>query len=286
MTPVDGQSHCRFGSPLRRSPVPKALILRLDDVWIGILTQFHFYVKARAELLRANFVTHAGKNTLVVHTETFHDFGRLAQEMIDLIEKNVVDPSLRAWALPDFSATTANDTTVGSIVLMATLKAYVGYTFCSITCGIPRATLEGEKDDWEKIRRLEKLKEFGLETIAWYHLLVLVISRFVQAFDDPDALSNVSFWQRVAHFECGECGPSYYSGWITAFCAFNDDGKWLGPRPDSSIESTVAPESLTAKSFWETYGAGATGCSLTIRVSTRLTATIFRPAIPKWTSAS
>jgi hypothetical protein len=139
--------------------------------------------------------------------------------MIDLIEKNVVDPSLRAWALPDFSTTTANDTTVGSIVLMAKLRAYFEYTFCSITRGIPRVTLEGEKDDWEKIlRRLEKLKGFGLETIAWYHLLVPVISHFVQVFDDPDALSNVSFWKRVAHFECGECGPSYDSGWITAFC--------------------------------------------------------------------
>ncbi|KAJ7832855.1 hypothetical protein B0H14DRAFT_2802223 [Mycena olivaceomarginata] len=138
---------------------------------------------------------------------------------------------------------------------MAKLRAYFEYTFCSITRGIPRVTLEGEKDDWEKIlRRLEKLKGFGLETIAWYHLLVPVISHFVQVFDDPDALSNVSFWKRVAHFECGECGPSYDSGWITAFCR---------------IESTVAPESLTAKSFWETYGVGSTGCSLTVRVSTR-----------------
>ncbi|KAJ7832886.1 hypothetical protein B0H14DRAFT_2364548 [Mycena olivaceomarginata] len=240
-----------------------ALILRPDDVWIAILTQFNFYVNARAELLRANFVAHADKKALVVFTPAFDDFGRLAREMADLIEKNVVDPSLRAWALPDFSTTTANDTTVGSIVLMATLKAYFEYTFCDIVCGIPRVTLEGEKADWEKIlQRLEKLKEFGLETMAWYHLLVPVISRFVQVFDDPDAWSNVTFWQNVAHFEPGGCGPSHYSGWITAFCAFNDDGKWLGPRFDSSIESTVAPESLTAKSFWETYGAGANGLQL------------------------
>ncbi|KAJ7753299.1 hypothetical protein B0H14DRAFT_3096743 [Mycena olivaceomarginata] len=233
-----------------------ALILRPDDVWIAILTQFNFYVNARAELLRANFVAHADKKALVVFTPAFDDFGRLAREMADLIEKNVVDPSLRAWALPDFSTTTANDTTVGSIVLMATLKAYFEYTFCDIVCGIPRVTLEGEKADWEKIlQRLEKLKEFGLETMAWYHLLVPVISRFVQVFDDPDA------WKCCA-FEPGGCGPSHYSGWITAFCAFNDDGKWLGPRFDSSIESTVAPESLTAKSFWETYGAGANGLQL------------------------
>jgi hypothetical protein len=222
-----------------------ALILRPDDVWIAILVQFNFYVNAHAELLRANFVAHAGKKALVVSTPAFDDFGRLAREMTDLIEKNVVDPSLRAWALPDFSTTTANDTTVGSIVLMATLKAYFEYTFCEITCGIPRVTLEGEKADWEKIlQRLEKLKEFGLETIAWYHLLVPVISRFVQVFDDPDAWSNVTFWQSVAHFEPGGCGPSHYSGWITAFCAFNDDGKWLGPRFDSVSRMALVQPSV------------------------------------------
>ncbi|KAJ7612393.1 hypothetical protein DFH06DRAFT_1371532 [Mycena polygramma] len=101
---------------------------------------------------------------------------------------------------------------------------------CAICCGIPRVTLEGKRSDWEKIlQRLEKLKEYGVETIAWYHLLVPVISRFVKAFDDQNGKSNIDFWQNVAHFEPGGSGPSYYSGWITAFCVFDDKGKWLGP---------------------------------------------------------
>ncbi|KAJ7432397.1 hypothetical protein FB451DRAFT_1345311 [Mycena latifolia] len=235
-----------------------ALVLRPDDVWITILTQFNFYVNANAELLRANFVAHDGQKTLAITTAAFDDFGRLAREMVDLIEKNVVDPSLRAWALPDFSTTTVNDTTVSSIVLMATLKAYFAYVYCDVCCGIPRVTLEGEKHDWEKILgRLEKLKEYGLETIAWYHLLVPVISRFVQAFDDPNGQSNIDFWQNP-----GGSGPSYYSGWISAFCAFSDKGRWLGPRINLSVESSVAPDSLTAQRFWATYGGYAEGVAL------------------------
>jgi len=240
-----------------------ALILRPDDVWIAILTQFNFYVNANAELLRANFVAHEGQKTLKVTTASFSDFGLLARQMVDLIHQNVVDPTLRAWALPDFSTTTVNDTTVSSMVLMATLKAYFEYVYCDVFCGIPRVTLEGEKRDWEKIlERLEKLKEFGLETIAWYHLLVPVISRFVKAFDDPDVQSNVDFWQNVAHYEPGGSGPSYYSGWVTAFCVFNDKGKWLGPRLESGIQSSVAPESLTAEGFRKTYGGHAGGLEL------------------------
>ncbi|KAF8188787.1 hypothetical protein K438DRAFT_1676974 [Mycena galopus ATCC 62051] len=240
-----------------------AVILRPDDVWIAILTQFNFYVNANAELLRANFVAHEGKKSLVLRTPAFDDFGRLAREMVGLIEENVVDPSLRAWALPDFSTTTLNDTTVGSIVLMATLKYFFEYVYCDVCCGIPRVTLEGERADWEKIlQRLEKLKEFGLETIAWYHLLAPVISRFVKAFDNPQGKSNVDFWQSVAHFERGGSGPSYYSGWITAFCAFNDKGEWLGPRFKANVDSPIAPESLTAEKFWKTYGGYAQGLML------------------------
>ncbi|KAJ7654109.1 hypothetical protein DFH06DRAFT_994035, partial [Mycena polygramma] len=240
-----------------------ALVLRPDDVWIAILTQFNFYVNANAELLRANFVAHEGKKELTVRTAAFDDFGLLAREMTALIEKNIVDPSLRAWALPDFSTTTLNDTTVSSIVLMATLKSYFEYVYCAICCGIPRVTLEGKRRDWEKIlQRLEKLKEYGVETIAWYHLLVPVISRFVKAFDDSNGKSNIDFWQNVAHFEPGGSGPSYYSGWITAFCVFDDKGKWLGPMLKSVIDSAVAPESLTAAQFWAAYGGYAGGLTL------------------------
>ncbi|KAJ7859106.1 hypothetical protein B0H13DRAFT_2075329 [Mycena leptocephala] len=241
-----------------------ALILRPDDVWITILTQFNFYVNAHAELLRANFVAHEGTKALTVSTASFDDFGRLAREMVSLIEKNIVDPTLRAWALPDFSTTTVNDTTVSSIVLMATLKAYFEHAYCDVCCGIPRVTLEGERRDWEKLlQRLEKLKEYGLETVAWYHLLVPVLSRFVTAFDNPNGKSNVEFWQNVAHFEPGGSGPSYYSGWITAFCAFNDKGDWLGPRLNPDIESSAAPESLPASEFWKTYG-GCAASGLTL----------------------
>ncbi|KAJ7758330.1 hypothetical protein B0H16DRAFT_1821637 [Mycena metata] len=101
--------------------------LRPDDAWITILTQFNFYINANAELLRANFVAHEGKIQLRTEADIFEgsDFGGLAREMVDLIHKNFVDPTLRAWVLPNLSTTTMNDTAVSSILMMATLKAYV-----------------------------------------------------------------------------------------------------------------------------------------------------------------
>ncbi|KAJ7268366.1 hypothetical protein C8J57DRAFT_995032, partial [Mycena rebaudengoi] len=182
------------------------------------------------------------------------DFGSMARQMVGLIEKNVIDPTLREWVMPNFTTTTANDTTVAAVLMMATLKQYFSYGFGSSICGIPRVTLDGERSDWVNILgRLEKLKEYGIETIAWYHLLRPVISRFVAAFDEPASEENVDFWQRVAHLKSQDSGPSYYSGWINAFIAFSKEGAWIGHTLDKTKAAEEAPEILTAEKFWATY---------------------------------
>ncbi|KAJ6462431.1 hypothetical protein C8R45DRAFT_878602 [Mycena sanguinolenta] len=238
----------------------RAVIIRPDDVWLAILCQFNFFVNAHAELLRANFVAHDGKTELVVHTGGTRytmDIPQVATEMAGLIDKNVVDPTLRAWAIPNFTTTTLTDTTVGAVMLMSTLKKYFEYTIMVLGCGIPRVTLEGERSDWANILgRLEKLKEYGLETIAWYHLLHPVMSRFVAAFDAPMSPENVNFWQRIAHYKPGGSGEpgDYYTGWITAFTAFDKEGKWMGNPLNTTAAPEITPENLTAAQFWATYG--------------------------------
>ncbi|KAJ7485952.1 hypothetical protein FB451DRAFT_1231506 [Mycena latifolia] len=237
----------------------RALVIRPDDVWLAILSQFNFFVTARAELLRANFVAHEGKEELVIDARPNKrydvDFGRLAVEMTGLVEKNVVDPALRSWAIPTFTTTTATDTTVGAVLLMATLKNYFEYKILLGGCGIPRVTLEGEREDWVDILgRLEKLKEYGLETTAWYHLLRPVIVRFVAAFDAPMSPANVEFWQRVANYTPGGSGRGdYYTGWITAFTVFDKEGHWLGNSLDKNAAPGTDPATLATAQFWATY---------------------------------
>ncbi|KAJ7162669.1 hypothetical protein C8R43DRAFT_991113 [Mycena crocata] len=234
-----------------------ALIIRPDDVWLVILSQFNFFVNANAELLRASFVAHEGKEELIITADGNRyslDFGAMSRQMVDLIEKNVADPTLREWIVPTFSTTTVIDTTVSAVLMMATLKEYFAYGFVGISCGIPRVTLSGEKSDWTDIlQRLEKLKEYGVETTAWYHLLRPVIARFVAAFDAPTSSENVDFWQKVAHYDRGGSGPSYYSGWINAFNVFSEKGVWLGHKLDLTAVSNEAPETSSAERFWATY---------------------------------
>ncbi|KAJ7608236.1 hypothetical protein FB45DRAFT_982649 [Roridomyces roridus] len=243
----DGQGNGFVNTVINAYNDHRALVIRPDDVWLTILSQFNFFVNANAEVLRANFVAHEGKRELVVVVEGNRynvDFGDMSRQMVGLIEKNIVDPTLREWVLPNFTTTTVNDTTVASVLMMATLKQYFSYGFGMTACGIPRVTLEGEKSDWLNILdRLEKLKEYGIETIAWYHLLRPVISRF----------QNADFWQQVAYLHQPGSGAPYYTGWINAFNAFNKEGRWIGTALNTEAVSEEAPQSLPADRFWSAY---------------------------------
>lgn len=103
------------------------------------------------------------------------------------------------------------------------------------------------------LSKLEKLKQYGVYTIAWYHLLRPIISMFASAYDDPNAQANLDFWQKVAHRSGGGSGPTFLSGWITAFCVFDEQGKWMGQpfkkKPSSSANRTT----LSSTEFYTAY---------------------------------
>jgi hypothetical protein len=215
-----------------------ALVIRPDDVWICIMTQFNLFVngQGRAEQLRYLFVAHEDKKYLVVNLPN-SDWGHFAQVMTEKLHENVVDPGLREWCLPDFSTTTENDKVVASVVMMATLKAYFNYGR-SITCGIPRVTLLGTQQDWLRIcHRVDKLEQYGVEAAAWRDLLKPVLVRFARAFEPgyADSAENRDFWQRVVHVNNNMSGPTLLGGWITAFCGFNDEGRWMGAKQDLEV---------------------------------------------------
>ena len=212
-----------------------ALVLRPDDIWLSILTQFNLFLNGpgRAEQLRKTFVAHEGRKKLVIvelGTRYTADFGALAQQMTRLIDENLVDPTLRQWIIPDFTTTTQTDRIAASGIMMATFRQYFEYQIAFV-CGLPLVTLLGERNDWEALLgRIEKLNEYGPEARAWYRLLRPVLTRFVHAFDNgyTESEENRQFWQNIVHYG-GVCVPrSYLSGWVTAFNVFNVHGKWIG----------------------------------------------------------
>jgi hypothetical protein len=104
------------------------LIIRPEDIWLSIISQFSFYVNKNAEELRGQFVAHEGQKYLkiVYENATRHtvDFADFALQISKLISANVVDDEICKWITPDFSTTTKHDVVVASILMMGTLQKY------------------------------------------------------------------------------------------------------------------------------------------------------------------
>jgi len=207
------------------------LVIRPDDVWMAIITQFATYVDQNAEKLRDRFVDFQGKKELEVRaagTLFTVDFGALSRLMEEQIAKNIKDPSVREWVVPGFTTTSPVDRVVGSVVLMATMKNYFDYKF-SLCCGLPSITLLGTVADWKEIRhRAERLVEFDTgdkKMKMWSKMLFPVLDQFVRT---AEGKCDKDWWNRIANHVGGGSGPTWLSGWITVFCVFNDSGKWMG----------------------------------------------------------
>ncbi|KAJ7259937.1 hypothetical protein B0H12DRAFT_406158 [Mycena haematopus] len=249
-----------------------ALIIRPDDVWLAVVSQFSFYATAAGFLDKAKIVGLA----LAVESDASAqpDVARLSRKMTRLLKTMLPDAEFRDWLVPEFSTTTLTDVMVSRLLVLSSLCAgsaatqtraggNADYTLGE-TCGIPRVTLEGERADWEMVvARLEPLKtryrEFGLPAVAWYHLLHPILAHFVDAFANPDGTENREFWAGIVAAKdasngsgAGSKNAGKLSGWITAFCAFSVEGKWLGPELTASAAAD-APETLTAAQFWSTY---------------------------------
>ncbi|KAH8901882.1 hypothetical protein BR93DRAFT_932711 [Coniochaeta sp. PMI_546] len=231
------------------------LVIRPDDIWLAIVTQFSFYVNAHAEELRRLFVAHDGKKTLEVKYECGDrystDFADFSFKIAALIEENVVDPDLRQWIAPRFSTTKQQDVVVASIVMMGTLQKYFSYKVVN-TCGIPSVTLLGEKEDYKlMLARVEKLCQYGPEPTEFCKLLTPILQGFVRTFENPENGETRDFWRRICSYQPNSSGMSYYSGWITAFCFWDEFGKprrtmrHLGGQEYGTIDVDDIPTGFT-----------------------------------------
>ncbi|KAL7952534.1 hypothetical protein V8C34DRAFT_318952 [Trichoderma compactum] len=221
------------------------LTLRPDDVWLAIMVQFGFYVNGRAEEMRRFFVTHEGKKQLVVDTGPVSpqsvDVGTLARAFANLVERNAIDPNFKSWMLPSFSTTTSEDVTTAAVVMMATVKTYFEYIAMG-GCGFPSL-----------LEKVAKLATYGEELSVWSKLLTKVAEKMVETFDKPDSQMTKDFWIRAVH-HAGKDGSGTVkslSGWITAFCYWDAEGKKThqlrdveGPAADRErfiIDNTAFP---------------------------------------------
>ncbi len=199
--------------PLRLSP---------DMIWLTLARGFALHVNLHAEELRHRFVSHSGKEKLVVERRDFfpgHD--NPWAEVFEVFSEQIRDRvgRLRDFVVCDFSTTGPIERAVSELMVMETFQAYFDFEFvCG--CGIPEITLAGNVDDWKSIRnRAALFGEFGLQ--RWAKALDPVLAQFVAA---AEGKADQSFWQSFFRYRSGS-GPSVMTGWITTLFPYLTSGR-------------------------------------------------------------
>lgn len=205
------------------------LIIRPEDIWFAILAQFSIYINANAESIRKLFVEHEDQKPVEVEICP-GQYGAGARMLAAMIQKNVKMEGLKEWILPNWSTTTGTDKEVASVMMMGAMQKYFLYKMKKM-CGLPRVTVLGEKEDYEDmLHRLDFLRgmDLGEEVGNWCMHLQPVLEGLVDSFDgETEEVS--SFWNKIMdhHRNCRSGHSSMVSGWLTAFCFWDDDGKRL-----------------------------------------------------------
>jgi hypothetical protein len=209
------------------------LTIRPDDVWFAILSQFGFYVKKNSEKLRDLMVAHQGtKEITIVDPEGSSSYGDLAQLLSLAIGSDVKDQKLLEWVTPSFSTTTNVDHAVASVLFMGTMQRYYRCRMI-LCCGLPSVTLLGELGDWEAIlHRIDYLSQFGDQPSEFANMLRPILRHMILSFTHPTSKEVMTFWNTIAtSVPLGSGGDSAISGWITAFCFWNEQGEVTSRNP-------------------------------------------------------
>jgi hypothetical protein len=199
----------------------RPLTLSPDAVWLVIVQGFGHHVAENAEELRRRLVLHEGKHTLSVKTQdlTLSGFEDTVASFSELIKREI-DPVLHETLICDFSTTSSAIRTASEVALMDTFSSYFTYALICV-CGIPRITIEGTVDDWQRIRaRIEVLATYGLEW--WVCRLRTILDEFVRA---AEGRPNQEFWKAI-YKPKSAYATEMVTGWIA------DLFPYLGDPPE------------------------------------------------------
>ena len=147
--------------------------IKPDDIWLLIVQAFSNHVNANSEELRKYFINFDGKKELVVN---YNDIAFIDQikrkhledfsEQINEQMKEYLGDEIFQILTPNFSTTTYDSSLICKISIMGAFKKYFDYKMRLKGCGISYIVLEGEAEDYKKIKsKAEKLSRYQF---SWY----------------------------------------------------------------------------------------------------------------------
>ena len=188
----------------------RPLTLSPDAIWLVIAQGFSHHVAENAEALRPRLVRHQGRQELIaaVPDLSLPSFEHAISSFSAQI-RDATDPVLHETLLCDFSTTTPAIRTASEVALMDSFSSYFTYVMGCV-CGIPKISIEGSLEDWQRIRaRVEALETYGLEW--WVSRLRPILDEFILAVTGHPTLE---FWKAI-YKPVQAYGAEVATGWIT-----------------------------------------------------------------------
>ncbi|CAG8810186.1 13826_t:CDS:2, partial [Racocetra persica] len=203
----------------------KHLRLSPDDIWLA--------------------VAQGVSNHINNNSEKFRDWQEAVNRLVRKTDEHVEKIEFKELLECDFSTTTSSSLTASRIVLLDTFKAYFNFR-TSVFCGIPKVTLEGTLDDWNKLQeKVVQLRKLNLELDFWLDRLEPVIWKLVETYRGE---VDEDFWSKIINIykQFGSGDDIFISGWMLAFFPYNRSGT---PFPYNNVEIPDIPDGMVDVPF-------------------------------------
>lgn len=203
-----------------------------DMIWLLICQGFSQHVNNNSDALRHLFVDFSGKISLVVQDNRIDlndpnsPWPEVFPQFVKQIDDNI-GQDLGNTMTANFTTTTETSRVASQITLMDAMKSYFEFIAFRISCGIPRVTLEGTQEDWQKVLdKTEALRKYKLDW--WVDRLEPVLKKFVAAAAGE---TDRAFWRSMFKYHDGlPCGrPGVVDGWIVKFFPYDRGGHLNSP---------------------------------------------------------
>ena len=198
-----------------------------DMIWLLILQGYSRFMDKYHELVREKYVNFEGQKTLHINrygTEvgkaTEDDWDGIIDECVEQIGDNIGKETVSNLQ-SDFTTTNAATLLASQASIMSAMKHYFKYEVLMGGCGVSSITLEGNLEDWEKIKsKLEYLSKFALKW--WTKHLIPIIDKIIQTkkyFTKNKKINSdlIEFWKKMIRVKSEEYQPDMIDGWIIKF---------------------------------------------------------------------
>lgn len=149
----------------------RPFVISPDIVWLLISQGFARHISNNSKEFKNQIVNFENKKTLNVLSYDIElgnpnsnweaVFPQFTNQISDYTGKELTNV-----LTADFSTTTQTSRIVSEITVMETVKEYFNYKILMAGCGIPKITIEGTVEDWEKV--LEKTKYISKYNLKWW----------------------------------------------------------------------------------------------------------------------